>query len=78
MRILLWHGHLLGGTGSNVYTRSIARLLQDLTSEERERYVQANAAAPRSGGRGRTSRIVYCDPLRNLPASCLTRSTRTN
>jgi glycosyltransferase involved in cell wall biosynthesis len=25
MRILLWHGYLLGGTGSNVYTRSVAR-----------------------------------------------------
>ena len=25
MRILLWHGYLLAGTGSNVYTRSIAR-----------------------------------------------------
>ncbi len=25
MRILLWHGYLLGGSGSNVYTRSIAR-----------------------------------------------------
>ena len=25
MRVLLWHGYLLGGTGSNVYTRSIAR-----------------------------------------------------
>ncbi len=25
MRILLWHGYLLNGTGSNVYTRSIAR-----------------------------------------------------
>jgi glycosyltransferase involved in cell wall biosynthesis len=25
MKILLWHGYLLGGTGSNVYTRSIAR-----------------------------------------------------
>jgi glycosyltransferase involved in cell wall biosynthesis len=25
VRILLWHGYLLGGTGSNVYTRSIAR-----------------------------------------------------
>ncbi|MGH2920577.1 MAG: glycosyltransferase family 4 protein, partial [Gaiellaceae bacterium] len=96
MRILLWHGYLLGGTGSNVYTRALARewsraghevivvsqephadrfdlggaqvvrpeivgplpvfvldryeghepkLLQNLTSEERERYVQANAAA---------------------------------
>ena len=25
MRILLWHGDLLGGTGSNVYTRQLAR-----------------------------------------------------
>jgi glycosyltransferase involved in cell wall biosynthesis len=25
MRILLWHGYLLGGTGSNVYSRSLAR-----------------------------------------------------
>jgi glycosyltransferase involved in cell wall biosynthesis len=25
MRLLLWHGYLLGGTGSNVYTRSLAR-----------------------------------------------------
>jgi glycosyltransferase involved in cell wall biosynthesis len=98
VRILLWHGYLLGGTGSNVYTRAIARewsraghevvvvcqephpeaydlagarvvrpeiggvlpvfvydryegfevrLLQDLTLEERGRYVEANAAALR-------------------------------
>jgi glycosyltransferase involved in cell wall biosynthesis len=101
VRILLWHGYLLGGTGSNVYTRSIARewsraghdvtvvsqephpeaydlagartmrpdiggllptfvldryeglearLLQDFTREERERYVEANAAALRELG----------------------------
>ncbi len=98
MRILLWHGYLLGGTGSNVYTRAIARewsraghdvvvvsqegnpelydlggartvrpeigavlpvfvldryegfearLLQDLAEDERERIVEANAAALR-------------------------------
>ena len=98
MRILLWHGYLLGGTGSNVYTRSLARewsraghdvtvfaqephpelcdlggaqvvrpdigrilpvfvldeyegldarLVQDLTAEERDRYVAANAEALR-------------------------------
>ena len=98
MRILLWHGYLLGGTGSNVYTRALARewshaghdvtvfaqephpelydlgaakvvrpdiggllpvfvlddyeglrakLVQDLTEEERERYVAANADALR-------------------------------
>jgi glycosyltransferase involved in cell wall biosynthesis len=101
MRILLWHGYLLGGTGSNVYTRAIARewsraghdvvvvsqegnpelydlggaqtvrpdigsvlpvfvldryegydvkLLQDTTHEERDRFVEANAAALRELG----------------------------
>ena len=25
VRIVLWHGYLLGGTGSNVYTRALAR-----------------------------------------------------
>src|SRR5438132_12829295 len=101
MRILLWHGYLLGGTGSNVYTRSIAlawsraghdvtvvcqephpgrydlggarvvrpdagpylpvfvldryegieaRLLQDLSPAERQRFVDANAAALRELG----------------------------
>jgi len=100
VRIVLWHGYLLGGTGSNVYTRALARawsrlghevvvvcqernpgaydlggarvvrpelpenilptfvldryegleprLLQELTPEERERYVEANAAAVRA------------------------------
>jgi len=99
VRIVLWHGYLLAGTGSNVYTRALARewaraghdvvvvcqephperfdlggarvvrpelpdrllpvfvvdryegfepaRLQDLTPEQRERYVEANAAALR-------------------------------
>jgi glycosyltransferase involved in cell wall biosynthesis len=98
LKLLLWHGYLLGGTGSNVYTRSLARvwsrlghevvvfcqdpdpgrydlgaatvvrpevgtllpvfvrdrydgfqprLLQELTSVERDRFVEANAAAVR-------------------------------
>jgi len=98
LRILLWHGYLLGGTGSNVYTRALARewsgaghevvlftqerhpqlydvggaeivrpdiggllpvfvldryegldarRLPELTAEEREQYVEANAAALR-------------------------------
>jgi glycosyltransferase involved in cell wall biosynthesis len=98
VRILLWHGYLLEDTGSNIYTRSIARewgraghevvvfcqdpapgrwdlagaevvrpdiggrlpvfvvdryeglepvLLQDMSGEERERYVALNAAALR-------------------------------
>jgi glycosyltransferase involved in cell wall biosynthesis len=99
MKIVLWHGYLLGGTGSNVYTRALARewsraghdvtvlsqeprpdeydlggarhvrpeiggvlpvfvldryegleprVLQDLTREERQRYVELNAAAVRA------------------------------
>jgi glycosyltransferase involved in cell wall biosynthesis len=98
VKILLWHGYLLGGTGSNVYTRALARewsraghevivhaqephpdrfdlagatvvrpeldgplpvfvldryeghepkLLQEFTAEERNRYVEQNAAALR-------------------------------
>jgi glycosyltransferase involved in cell wall biosynthesis len=98
VRILLWHGYLLSGTGSNVYTQALTRewsraghdvtvfsqelhperfdlagarvvrpeiggvlpvfvldryeglepkLLQDTTREERERFVEANAAALR-------------------------------
>jgi glycosyltransferase involved in cell wall biosynthesis len=98
LRILLWHGYPLGGTGSNVYTRALARawtrlghdvvvfsqerqperfdlggaavvrpdiggllpvfvldryeglearLLQDTTSAERKRFVDANASALR-------------------------------
>lgn len=30
MKILLWHGYLLAGTGSNVYTRSLARAWSQL------------------------------------------------
>jgi len=99
VRILLWHGYLLGGTGSNVYTRALARewsldghdvvvfsqeprpeeydlgrastvrpdvggllpvfvldryegvearVLPELTWDERERYVELNAAALRA------------------------------
>jgi glycosyltransferase involved in cell wall biosynthesis len=100
VKIVVWHGYLLGGTGSNVYTRALARawgrlghevivvcqernpglydlagarvvrpelpgnllpvfvldryagleprLLQDLTLAERDRYVEANAAAVRA------------------------------
>ena len=99
MKIVLWHGYLLGGTGSNVYTRALARewsraghevvvlsqephpeqydlggarhlrpdidgplpvfvldryegheprLLPELSREERDRYVETNAAAVRA------------------------------
>lgn len=33
MKIVIWHGYLLGGTGSNVYTRSLARVWSRLGHE---------------------------------------------
>ncbi|MBA3339733.1 MAG: glycosyltransferase family 4 protein [Geodermatophilaceae bacterium] len=33
LKIVLWHGYLLGGTGSNVYTRSLARVFSQLGHE---------------------------------------------
>ncbi|MBW3593445.1 MAG: glycosyltransferase, partial [Actinobacteria bacterium] len=33
LKILLWHGYLLGGTGSNVYTRALARVWSRLGHE---------------------------------------------
>jgi len=42
VRIVLWHGYLLGGTGSNVYTRALAlewsRLGHDVTIVCQERH----------------------------------------
>ena len=33
MRVVIWHGYLLGGTGSNVYTRQLARAFRHLGHE---------------------------------------------
>lgn len=33
MKIIIWHGYLLGGTGSNVYTRALARAWSHLGHE---------------------------------------------
>jgi glycosyltransferase involved in cell wall biosynthesis len=122
MRILLWHGYLLGGTGSNVYTRAIARewaraghevvvlcqepeperfdlagaqvlrprlpdallpvfvldrypglaarLLPELTSAERARYVEANAASLRAL---LPADLVFCNHL--LPGGAVGRAS---
>ena len=59
-RILLWHGYLLGGTGSNVYTRALARVWRraghDVTvlSQEAhpERFDLGGAATVRPDVRG--------------------------
>jgi glycosyltransferase involved in cell wall biosynthesis len=61
VRILIWHGYLLGGTGSNVYTRSLARawsrsghevvvLCQD-PHPERHDVGRARVVRPRLDGR---------------------------
>ncbi|MBA2383084.1 MAG: glycosyltransferase family 4 protein, partial [Actinobacteria bacterium] len=60
MKILLWHGYLLGGTGSNVYTRSLARewsraghdvtVLSQEPHPERYDLGGAKAARPDVGG----------------------------
>src|SRR5712691_10324444 len=57
MKILLWHGYVLDGTGSNVYARARARewsrtghkvvVFSQEGSPERDRFVEANAAALR-------------------------------
>jgi len=60
MKILLWHGYLLGGTGSNVYTRALARAWtragHDVTVFSQERHPErfdlggAEAVLPDVGG----------------------------
>ncbi len=60
MKILLWHGYLLGGTGSNVYTRALAREWtragHDVTVFSQEPHPElhdlggANAVRPDVGG----------------------------
>ena len=60
MKILLWHGYLLGGTGSNVYTRSLARAWSRLGHEvvvfcqepHPERYDLGGAAVVRPDAAG--------------------------
>jgi glycosyltransferase involved in cell wall biosynthesis len=61
VKILLWHGYLLGGTGSNVYTRSLARAWSRLGHElvvfcqdpHPERYDLAGATVVRPRIEGR-------------------------
>ena len=68
MRILLWHGYLLGGTGSNVYTRALAREWSraghDVTSS-------ARSASPELRPRRRAGRPP------ELPGGCCRRSCST-
>ena len=74
MRILLWHGYLLGGTGSNVYTRMLAREWSnaghDVTVLSQEPTPSASTSAARRPC-GRTS-VGSCP----CSSSTATRATR--
>ena len=81
MRILLWHGYLLGGTGSNVYTRA-ARARMEPRGARRHR-AQPGAASrgvrPRRGrdgapGRRRVPAGLRPRPLRGLRGAAAART----
>ena len=85
MKILLWHGYLLGGTGSNVYTRSLARAWSRLGHEvvvfcqdpDPARYDVGGARvvrrAQQAGGEGEEAMLVPVDQLLERPAVALLR-----
>ena len=78
MKILLWHGYLLGGTGSNVYTRSLARAWSRIGHEvvvfsqdpHPERYDLAGARAVRPRLPGRLP-VFVLDRYEDLEAAHL-------
>ena len=72
MRIFIWHGYLLGGTGSNIYTRQLAREWgragHDVTvfSQEPGPSTSTSAARRRSTGRRRSAARLRDRPLRGV------------
>ena len=70
MKIVLWHGYLLGGTGSNVYTRALARAWSRLGHEVVILCQERNPDAYDLGG-GRVVRPELPDKL--LPVFVLDR-----
>jgi glycosyltransferase involved in cell wall biosynthesis len=84
MRILLWHGYLLGGTGSNVYTRAVAREWSraghDVTvvSQERapEQYDLGDVAFVRPELPGGLLPVFVLDRYEGLEAARLPELTR--
>ena len=69
MRILLWHGYLLGGTGSNVYTRALAR---EWSRAGHEVVVLSQESHPEQYDLG-TARVVRPDIEKLLPVFVLDR-----
>jgi len=84
MRIVIWHGYLLGGTGSNVYTRALARewsrLGHDVTvvCQERrpERYDLGGASVLRPELPDRLLPVFVLDEYEGLEARLLQDFTR--
>jgi glycosyltransferase involved in cell wall biosynthesis len=70
VRILLWHGYLLGGTGSNVYTRALAR---EWTRAGHEVVVVCQERAPEHFDLGAAQVVVPDLPGGLLPVFVLDR-----
>jgi glycosyltransferase involved in cell wall biosynthesis len=70
MRILLWHGYLLGGTGSNVYTRALAR---EWTRAGHEVVVVCQERAPEQFDLGGAQVVVPELPAGLLPVFVMDR-----
>src|SRR6478609_5621492 len=70
MRILLWHGYLLGGTGSNVYSRALAR---EWSREGHEVVVVSQERAPEQYDLGGAQAVVVDLPGRLLPVFVMDR-----
>jgi glycosyltransferase involved in cell wall biosynthesis len=70
VRILLWHGYLLGGTGSNVYTRALAR---EWSNAGHDVTVVCQERAPEGFDLGRAQVVNPELPNRLLPVFVLDR-----
>ena len=79
MKVLLWHGYLLGGTGSNVYTRALARAWAHLGHEvvvfcqdpHPERFDLGGATVVRPDLRGGPLPVFVLDRYEDLDARYL-------
>jgi glycosyltransferase involved in cell wall biosynthesis len=70
VRILLWHGYLLGGTGSNVYSRALAR---EWSRAGHEVVVVCQERAPEQYDLGRAEVVNVDLPGRLLPVFVMDR-----
>ena len=70
MRILLWHGYLLGGTGSNVYSRALAR---EWSRGGHEVVVVSQERAPEQYDLGGAQAVAVDLPGRLLPVFVMDR-----